>query len=122
MKRLLPALGVAALCCFPCLLGCAVGKTASGEAVIGVTAGISPDADAAQAAGAAIGSLFGPGGAVIGGTVATAVAGLLGWARSAGRHKGWSEREEAAAVQQRLPAPGADAPVAGGDPAVEVKP
>lgn len=114
--RLRLGAGLLALCFLGLSLGCAVGKSASGEAVIGVPVGISPDASDAQAIGAGIGSLFGPGGAAAGGALAAGLAGLLGWGRSAaarrtaeakaaelsGAERGWTEREQAASVQHPL--------------------
>lgn len=95
------------------LFGCAVGKSATGSAVIGFEAGSSPDAGAMQAAGAGIGALFGPGGAAAGGAIATGLAAIFGLnrantarrnaeqeaARLAGANQGWDDRERAAAIQ-----------------------
>lgn len=98
------------------LFGCAVGKSATGSAVIGFEAGSSPDAGAMQAAGAGIGALFGPGGAAAGGAIATGIAAIFGMQRVnnarriaereaamlAGANQGWDDRERAAAVQAPL--------------------
>lgn len=140
----LPALVVAASGCFLgllCAQGCAVGKSATGAAVLGFEVGISPDADALQAAGAGIGgALFGPGGAAAGGALATGLAAVFGLNRASaarrnaereaaelrGANDGWTAREAAATVQAPLvgrvgdgglPGPvvaGGTAPVSGG--------
>ena len=86
------------------LAGCAVGQSATGEAVIGVKAGWHPDADRASVAAGTIGTmLFGPAGGTAAVGLAGALAGLFGWSRqkaraerAEGRHDGWDEREAAA--------------------------
>lgn len=78
--------GMLAFAALAVLGGCAVGFTQGGTAVVGLPVG-EPDLehikDTASGVGGAIGSLFGPGGGVIGSgigeTVAMALAGLFGW-------------------------------------------
>lgn len=91
----------AAVCLAAGLGGCSVGRSATGEAVIGLKAGWHPDTDAAQVAAGTVGTmLFGPAGGTAAVGLVGALGGLLGWSRqkaraerAEGRHEGWDERE-----------------------------
>lgn len=99
MRRLLLC---GALAAAAAAAGCAIGRTADGGIAGPLRIpGDHPDAEAWQAAGRSIGGIFGPAGAVVGGTIATAIAGAWGIkargdARAAralrdGERAGWDE-------------------------------
>lgn len=113
--------GVAA---FLGMSGCAVGQDAQGRAILGFPAGWHPDADGLSVAAGTIGTLFGgPVGGAAAVSAVGAIGGLFGWRKTAsdlkrerdqrlsaereraelaGAERGWSEREQAAAVQAPL--------------------
>lgn len=111
-------------CCMFLLCGCAVGRGAMGEVVVGLDVGKLTE-NVNQAVGQAIDSLL-PGFGTLAAVVFPPIGALaIGWARShaaaraatarkEGEDHGWESREKAAGTQQplaRVPDGGAAAPV-----------
>lgn len=135
------ALGCGLLVAFLGLQGCGVGIDGQGRAIIGVAAGVHPDADALTAGAGLIGTwLGGPVGGAGAVSLVGVIAGALGWRKTTadlkrerddrlaaerakadleGAERGWNEREQAAVVQLPLgtPLPGAAPGPVPGNPA-----